>query len=205
MVIPPGIWRTGPIKLQSRIELHASAGALVMFSEFFDDYPILMSTYEGRQMFRCQSPLDGEGLEDIAITGSGIFDGSGEAWRPVKRGKLTESQWERLIQSGGVVDDQGLWWPTPAARDGQETLNRIEQTGSEEPQDYEPVRDYLRPNLLSLRNCKRILLSGPTFQNSAAWCLHPGHRSKSPFKTLPSAIRGMPRTGMVWTSIRANT
>ncbi|ACX65101.1 glycoside hydrolase family 28 protein [Paenibacillus sp. FSL H8-0457] len=173
LVIPPGIWLTGPIKLQSRIELHASAGAFVMFSKFFEDYPILMSTYEGRQMFRCQSPLDGEGLEDVAITGGGIFDGSGEAWRPVKRGKLTESQWERLIQSGGVVDDQGLWWPTPAARDGQETLDRIEQTGSEEPQDYEPVRDYLRPNLLSLRNCKRILLSGPTFQNSAAWCLHP--------------------------------
>ncbi|WP_127590209.1 glycoside hydrolase family 28 protein [Paenibacillus lautus] len=173
VVIPPGIWHTGPLTLHSRIELHASAGALVVFSKQFEAYPIRMSTYEGRQMFRCQSPLDGEGLEDIAITGSGIFDGSGEAWRPVKQGKLTKSQWDRLIRSGGVVDDEGLWWPTPAARDGQESLARIEQTGSQNPHDYEPVRDYLRPNLLSLRNCKRILLSGPTFQNSAAWCLHP--------------------------------
>lgn len=173
VVIPPGIWHTGPLTLQSRIELHASAGALVMFSKQFEDYPIRMSAYEGRQMFRCQSPLDGEGLEDIAITGSGIFDGGGEAWRPVKQGKLTESQWDRLIHTGGVVDEEGLWWPTPAARDGKENLARIEQTGSRNPQDYEPVRDYLRPNLLSLRNCKRILLSGPTFQNSAAWCLHP--------------------------------
>lgn len=173
VVIPPGIWHTGPLTLQSRIELHTSAGALVVFSKQFEAYPIRMSTYEGRQMFRCQSPLDGEGLEDIAITGSGIFDGSGEAWRPVKQGKLTESQWDRFVHSGGVVDDQGLWWPTPAARDGEETLARIEQSGSEDPHDYAPVRDYLRPNLLSLRKCKRILLSGPTFQNSAAWCLHP--------------------------------
>jgi polygalacturonase len=38
---------------------------------------------------------------------------------------------------------------------------------------YLPVRDYLRPTLLSLRNCRRVLLDGPTFQNSPAWCLHP--------------------------------
>ena len=61
-----------------------------------------------------------------------------------------------------------------AGRPGREgDPGRIEQTGDQNPQDYEPVRDYLRPNLLSLRNCKRILLSGPTFQNSATWCLHP--------------------------------
>ncbi|NMO94611.1 glycoside hydrolase family 28 protein [Paenibacillus lemnae] len=173
VIIPAGIWLTGPLTLQSRIELHASAGALIVFSRKFEDYPILMSTYEGRQMFRCQSPLDGEGLEDIAITGSGIFDGNGEAWRPAKKGKLTDQQWKQLTESGGVVDEKGTWWPTTAARDGQEMVARIEETGSDLPQDYEPARDYLRPCLLSLRNCKRILLSGPTFQNSAAWCLHP--------------------------------
>jgi polygalacturonase len=34
-------------------------------------------------------------------------------------------------------------------------------------------KDFLRPNLLVLVKCKRILLEGVTFQNSAAWCLHP--------------------------------
>lgn len=38
---------------------------------------------------------------------------------------------------------------------------------------YLPARAYLRPALLSLRNCRRVLLEGPTFQNSPAWCLHP--------------------------------
>ncbi|MBD2867092.1 glycoside hydrolase family 28 protein [Paenibacillus arenilitoris] len=173
VVIPPGIWLTGPLTLRSRIELHAAAGSLVVFSKRFDRYPILLSTYEGKRTYRCQSPLDGEGLEDIAITGGGVFDGSGDAWRPVKKSKLTDSQWRRLLQSGGVADGNEMWWPTPAARDGQEILARIEGTGSDNPADYEPARDYLRPCLLSLRNCKRILLDGPTFQNSAAWCLHP--------------------------------
>jgi polygalacturonase len=38
---------------------------------------------------------------------------------------------------------------------------------------YESIKDFLRPNLVLLTNCKYILLEGVTFQNSAAWCLHP--------------------------------
>src|SRR6185436_11543903 len=34
-------------------------------------------------------------------------------------------------------------------------------------------KDFLRPNLLVLTKCSRILLEGVTFQNSPAWCLHP--------------------------------
>ncbi|WP_305778770.1 glycosyl hydrolase family 28-related protein, partial [Paenibacillus agaridevorans] len=32
VLIPAGLWLTGPIRLQSGIRLHAEAGALVMFS-----------------------------------------------------------------------------------------------------------------------------------------------------------------------------
>ena len=38
---------------------------------------------------------------------------------------------------------------------------------------YESIKDFLRPNLVLLTNCKYILLEGVTFQNSPAWCLHP--------------------------------
>ena len=38
---------------------------------------------------------------------------------------------------------------------------------------YESIKDFLRPNLLVLANCKYVLLEGVTFQNSPAWCLHP--------------------------------
>ena len=86
MVIPPGIWHTGPLSLQSRIELHASAGALVVFSKQFEAYPIRMSTYEGRQMFRRQSPLEGEGLEDIAITGAVFLTEAAKPGGPLSKG-----------------------------------------------------------------------------------------------------------------------
>jgi hypothetical protein len=38
--------------------------------------------------------------------------------------------------------------------------------------DFSSVKDFLRPNLLVLTRCKKVLLEGVSFQNSPAWCLH---------------------------------
>jgi polygalacturonase len=174
VVIPEGVWLTGPIVLRSKIRLHAESGALISFSRSYEDYPLVLTNYEGNAAVRCQSPISGENLEDIAITGEGIFDGSGEVWRPVKRSKMTESAWKGLLASGGALEAGGaIWWPTEAAARGAELVSALRRKGSMDPADYEPVREYLRPNLLSLRNCRRVLLEGVTFQNSPAWCLHP--------------------------------
>ncbi|WDQ34040.1 glycoside hydrolase family 28 protein [Paenibacillus marchantiae] len=177
IVIPAGVWLTGPIVLRSRIELHVQAGALVTFSRNFDQYPLIASSFEGWQAVRCQSPIDGEQLEDIAITGEGIWDGGGEAWRPVKRSKITASQWNRLVSSGGVVEqtggDEAIWWPSTSALEGGAIANRLHLEQVCDVAAYDEVRDFLRPNMVSLRQCKRVLLDGPTFQNSPAWNLHP--------------------------------
>jgi DNA sulfur modification protein DndE len=174
VIIPRGIWLTGPLTLVSRMELHVEEGALVKFSRVFDDYPLLDSSYEGRAAVRCQSPLDGDGLEHVAITGGGVFDGNGDAWRPVLRSKLTEKEWQRFVRSGGVVDVAGeVWWPSESAMNGRAMNDRLHSQNVEDIEAYRGIRDYLRPNLMSMRNSRRILLDGPTFQNSAAWCLHP--------------------------------
>ncbi|KAF5277935.1 hypothetical protein FQR65_LT15901 [Abscondita terminalis] len=39
--------------------------------------------------------------------------------------------------------------------------------------DYTDVKDFFRPNLLVLNNCKQIFPEGVTFQNAPAWNLHP--------------------------------
>ncbi|MDQ0871553.1 DNA sulfur modification protein DndE [Paenibacillus sp. V4I3] len=174
LIIPAGLWLTGPLKLASRLELHAEEGAVIRFSQTFADYPLIQSTYEGLGAVRCQSPLDAEGQEHIAITGKGVFDGGGEAWRPVKKWKMTEPQWVQLLQSGGITNEAGdMWWPSEAAMQGAVWVDRLSREGVKDVAAYMPARDYLRPNLLSFRRCRHILLDGPTFQNSAAWCLHP--------------------------------
>ncbi len=175
VVIPAGIWLTGPIQLKSNLNLHVEKGALVIFSPNRQDYPLIDTWFEGRPEYRCMSPIFGENLENVAITGVGVFDGSGEAWRPVKKFKMTATQWKELLASGGVVDQKGsTWWPSEAAMNGAEYLENLQKTNTPpRREDYEKVRDYLRPVLLQLSRCKTVLLDGPTFQNSPAWNLHP--------------------------------
>ncbi|CAG7619141.1 glycoside hydrolase family 28 protein [Paenibacillus allorhizosphaerae] len=173
VVIPPGIWLTGPIGLKSYVELHAERGALVTFSPNAEDYPLIVSRWEGNQAVRSTPPLHGTGLEHVAITGEGIFDGNGDAWRPVKRFKMTEIQWNALLRSGGAVDQEtGIWWPNEGAMQGAKAVAELTASGNHNPDDYVPYRSYLRPVLLSLRGCKHILLDSPTFQNSPGWNLH---------------------------------
>ncbi|HLT74995.1 MAG TPA: glycosyl hydrolase family 28 protein, partial [Ohtaekwangia sp.] len=37
----------------------------------------------------------------------------------------------------------------------------------------EEIKEFLRPNMVSLINCKGVLVEGITIQNSPAWCIHP--------------------------------
>jgi DNA sulfur modification protein DndE len=41
------------------------------------------------------------------------------------------------------------------------------------PADFDDIRDFLRPNMLSLTRCKQVLLESFTIQNSPAWTIHP--------------------------------
>lgn len=170
VLIPSGLWLTGPIALKNNVNLHLATGALVQFTNKRTEYPLVHTTWEGEEAVRNQAPISGTDLENIAITGNGILDGAGDAWRMVKKSKLTDDQWKKLVDSGGVVNDnKDAWYPSEQSLKGAMTTIKAGQT----PAYYEEIKDFLRPNMLSLTRCKRILLEGITFQNSPAWCLHP--------------------------------
>lgn len=173
VVVPRGIWLTGPVTLQSNINLHVEEGALIVFSRNFDDYPLVKTSFEGLDTYRCQSPISGKNLENVAITGKGIIDGSGDAWRPVKKEKMTERQWKQLVQSGGVVSDDGkIWYPSEMSKRG-DAKDNFNVPNFTDPAQFQTVKDFLRPVMVSLTGCSKVLLDGPTFQNSPAWNIHP--------------------------------
>lgn len=173
VVIPEGLWLTGPIVLQSNVNLYTEKNALVLFSGDVSLYPLVHTSFEGLDMLRCQSPISAMNAENIAITGHGVFDGAGESWRPVKRNKLTEGQWKSLVNSGGVLDEAGkTWYPDEGALKAS-LLTR--DGGKKEISDAEwgEMKTWLRPVLLSIVKSKKVLLEGVTFKNSPSWCLHP--------------------------------
>lgn len=173
VVIPEGFWLTGPITLLSNVNLYTERNALVYFTPDHTQYPIILTNFEGLETRRCASPLNAKGAENIAVTGYGIFDGNGDTWRAVKKSKMTESQWKKLVASGGVVEGTN-WYPSAGSLKGKnacKSFNVPEGINTEE--EWNEIRDWLRPVLLSFQNCKKVLLQGVTFRNSPSWCLHP--------------------------------
>lgn len=174
VLVPRGIWLTGPIILKSNINLHLEAGALVLFSKNKDLYPLIETSFEGLNTVRCISPIYGKGLENIAITGEGVIDGSGDAWRQVKRSKMTDSQWKKLVASGGIVNESGTsWFPSESFKKGFEMSDMNVPTQFTTMDEFEEIKDFLRPVMVSLVSCNKVLLDGPVFQNSPAWNIHP--------------------------------
>ena len=174
LIVPPGIWLTGPIRLCSNLNLHLERGALVKFSRDFKLYPLRVIDMKGEKEIDSTSPISCENLENVAITGSGIFDGGGEAWRPIKKGKLGDVDWKALIKSGGVLNDRGdTWWPSKEAMAGEKTVAALRESNSLKLEDYEPAHQFLRPKMLRLIGCKHVLLEGVTFENPPNWTMNP--------------------------------
>lgn len=174
VLIPAGLWLTGPIVLKSNVDLHLERAALVQFTKDFNQYPLVEGNWEGKKTVRNQSPVSATDQNNIAITGSGVLDGNGDVWRMIGKDRLTESEWKRKVASGGLVSDDGkTWYPSEKTRKGQKLNASDGIKDLKTIKDFEEIKDYLRPNLVVITNCKKVLLQGVTFQNSPAWCLHP--------------------------------
>ena len=173
VLIPAGLWMTGPIVLKSNVNLHIDRAAMVQMTEDKSQYSLVEGSYEGKPSVRNQSPITGTDLVNVAITGEGVIDGSGQVWRAIGKDRITESDWKKLVASGGVVSENGrTWYPS----EGYAKANAVKDASAIEAgkslKDYEQYKDFFRPNMVVFTNCKKVLLNGTTFQNSPNWCLH---------------------------------
>jgi len=180
VVIPAGIWLTGPIELKSNINLHAESGALVFFDKSPEEYPVFLADYEGQPRIRALSPIYAREAENIAITGQGIFDGNGQDWRPLKEVKVPVKEWKKRLEISPCVvqgKEGGIWFPTQTAYQGclkgePDVLAPGADIGAALREAAEHY-DYYRPVMVSIVKCHRVLIEGVTLQNSPAWNVHP--------------------------------
>lgn len=172
--VPAGTWVTGPIVLKSNVRIYTAKGATVLFSTNKSLYPVIKANFEGLETYRCQQPISADGAENIAITGEGTFDGSGQAWRPVKKSKVSEVQWNALVASGGVLsENKTTWWPSEGAYKGSQLATDQNVPDVKDEAGWQAIKDYLRPIMVDLVNCKNVLIEGVTIQNSPSWTVHP--------------------------------
>ena len=175
VLVPSGLWLTGPVVLKNNINLHLASGSTLLFTKDQNEYPLIEGNFEGLPQMRNQSPISATGATNIGITGKGILDGNGDGWRAVKSDKLTASQWKKLVASGGIVSEDGkTHYPSASFVKGTKMPANPGVISPEKDMTfYESIKGFLRPNMVVITNCKYILLEGITVQNSPAWCLHP--------------------------------
>ncbi len=127
LVVPQGVWHTGPIVLKSNIELHLKAGAVILFAADESLYPIIETSFEWKSL--------------LAIPGS-------QELKP------------------------GYWVPSAGYAQGEKGAN-MNVPNAQTPEEWNAIKRFLRPVMISLVKCKNVMLKGVIFQNSPAWNLHP--------------------------------
>jgi len=173
LIVPAGVWQTGPIVLRSNIDLHLNQGAVIQFAADESLYKLIKTSFEGLDTRRCQSPISGTDLENVSITGAGVIDGNGQYWRPVKRSKVTDGHWKKLMaQPGSKELRKGYWVPSEGYARGEAGADMNVPKAQTEA-EWDQMKRFLRPVMVSLVRCKNVLLQGVIFQNSPAWNLHP--------------------------------
>ncbi|MBM6992853.1 MAG: glycoside hydrolase family 28 protein [Prevotella sp.] len=151
LIVPAGVWLTGLISLKDNIDLHLERNALIIFSP---DKRDLIPVEDGKADDKAKPGLTASKRKNISITGEGIIDGNGEYWRPVKRGKVSDTEWNQYKAMGGTVTPKGdLWYPFDLKH-----FSNVAVT-------YE-AQEKMRTHLVRFTDCENVLIQGVTLRNS---------------------------------------
>ena len=177
VIVPKGIWLTGPVELLSNVNFHLEEGSLLQFTGDHTQYPII-SNGMNASSYTTASPIYAYNAENIAVTGLGIIDGAGETWRPVKKDKVTEQQWNAITKTGILSTNGKVWWPNAAALNGEAYIKSLSGLNPRPSAiDYLPAREYLRPYMVYFVKCKNVLLQEVTLRNSPKFVFYPNRCS----------------------------
>jgi polygalacturonase len=170
VIIPKGVWKTGPIQLRSNIDLHLSKGATLLFSENKELYVQKGDSLRDGSK-KCYALIRGSKLENVGITGKGVIDGQGFIWRPIKEKKLVrggaQEFWDEALELGGTLkqDDKTyrLWYP----------FNLKPELGIPNIAATPEIQEKMRPHLVNITDSKNVVIEGVTLSNSPKFHLVP--------------------------------
>ena len=143
MVVPPGVFQTGAIHLKSNVNLHLSEGATLKFSADPAKYlPVVYTRFEGTECLNYSPLIYAFEQQNIAVTGSGVLDGSASNdnwWK-----------WARRTSGGG----------DPPARTDIMKLREMGESGVPVKERVFGDGHYLRNSFIQPYRCKNILIEG---------------------------------------------
>lgn len=163
VIVPQGIWLTGPIDMKSGVNLVIERDAVLKFSTIHEHYlPVVRTRWEGIDCYNLHPLIYAYKQHDIAISGEGTIDGQGsiETWWHWC-GNSTKYGWKE-----GMLSQR-------ADGHGRVKLTECEQSGVDIEQRRMGIADALRPQLINIFDCERVMIENVTLRNSPFWVIHP--------------------------------
>ena len=153
-----GRYVSGTIHLKSNITLHLDAGAVLAFSQDFDDYlPMVPSRWEGTECINFSPPIYAYRAENIAIVGRGMIDGQGKAWWDFHRKLRAE------LQKNKKIEEPSKWSRLFAEKNaGNALMERWESFGC-----------FLRPPMIQPVECRNVRIEGISLKDPPFWTINP--------------------------------
>ncbi|MCF6130095.1 glycoside hydrolase family 28 protein [Flavobacterium sp. AS60] len=154
--VSPGKYFTGPIHLQSNVNLHLEEGAELLFSTNTKDYPIVHTSFEGIELMNYSPLIYAYQKSNVAVTGKGTINGqaaNGNWWSWCGK---ADYGWKKgdPIQNVKRLMDMG--------ESGVPVADRLFGDGY-----------YLRPNFIEFFDCKNVMLKDIKIVNAPFWIIHP--------------------------------
>ena len=161
VIIPKGTWNTGAIELKSHVNLVLEEGATLHFAFEPKLYPLVRTSWEGLACWNYSPCIYAYKATDIAITGKGTIDG------------------------GGNIDTFWQWNGSPRFGYKEGVTKESQKLGSRSKllkmaEDGVPFDERkfgmgygLRPQLVNMVHCERILIKDVKMINSPFWVIHP--------------------------------
>lgn len=82
VVVPAGIWLTGPVHFKSNVNLHLEENAVLSFTDNPSAYlPAVMTSWEGLECYNYSPLLYAFECENVAITGKGTLKPKMNTWK----------------------------------------------------------------------------------------------------------------------------
>jgi len=146
VLVPAGVWLTGPVHLRSKVELHVAEGAELRFSRNYSDYlPVVYMQRGGVRCFNYSPLIYARDCTDVAVTGAGTLNGQGDAWWDWKN---KQPGMKRLFEAGA-------------------------QDVPVEQRVFGTEADGVRPPFIQTIDCRNVLLEGFTLRDGPSWNIHP--------------------------------
>ena len=158
---PAGTYLTATIHMKSNITLYLESGAILRFSDKFEDYlPFVTLRWEGTVMKSLSPLIYAHSADNVTISGRGTLDGNGLKW------------WLWEFDTRKVIKENGGKLPA---------LDKLQQMWVDANKDLE-ISDYYKPSLerrmfrppfIQFYECTNILIENVKIINSPFWTINP--------------------------------